>query len=818
MFRYTVTGDEYGIMKLSRITSNYTGSEEYIKHYHGPGDLMEQYQPHEGWAYGNCNTGTQSLQYDLAGITSNAWQRIEMYKKLSTAGQADGKIFWSRNNTVGYQNDALMTRESGFTFQENSFLLGLMFANVRNDGNFHFYIDDVYVSNTQARVEIGNASSFTSCTHREIQIPSAWASGSIAVTVNAGTFGSGTAYLYVVDANGSVNASGYAVTIGGGCTAPSITTQPQSQTKAVGTSVTFSVVASGTAPLSYQWKKNTVNISGATSSSYTIASVQTGDAATYTCYVSNSCGNVTSSGAVLTVSSDIIIDNGGTGTSQSGSWSSSTYYSGYYGSNYMYAPDATGHWYQWVGTLTAGTYQVYAWWQAVAGRPTDVVFNITHSSGTANVTKNQSTGGSTWNLLGTYTFGTTGTVRLNSSANGTEGACADAVKFVRVTTNYTITASAGTGGTITPSGAVVVAQGANQSFTIAKNTGYVISQVAVDGVNQGAITSYTFTNVQANHTIAATFVRSTQAYYNFNAGSGTTLADLSGYANNGTITGATWSTSGKYSNCLVFNGTTNYVSVPDANSLDLTNAMTLEAWVYPTATLANWQTVIAKETTGNIVYSLYANGQNPAANRPTAIIQTNVGRYYVQGTAIVAPNVWTHLATVYDGSTLKMYVNGTQVGSVAASGSINVSAMPLKLGSNAAWGEWYKGRMDDVYIYNRALTSTEINTDKNTTGLKSALLNPGMPTGTSDFTNPEENLKVFFSPAGLQVSYISDLAGNEKAMVTVYDIRGRLIQQYPSDTETLRSGIILNKAQWPAGLYFVRVTTVKANLSKSVMK
>lgn len=88
---------------------------------------------------------------------------------------------------------------------------------------------------------------------------------------------------------------------GPSCTAPAITTQPQSQTKCTGQSVTFTVAASGTTPLSYQWKKNGTNISGATSSSYTISSVTTGDAANYTCYVSNACGNVTSNAATLTV-------------------------------------------------------------------------------------------------------------------------------------------------------------------------------------------------------------------------------------------------------------------------------------------------------------------------------------------------------------------------------------------------------------------------------------------------------------------------------------------------------------------------------------
>jgi osmotically-inducible protein OsmY len=70
---------------------------------------------------------------------------------------------------------------------------------------------------------------------------------------------------------------------------------------------------------------------------------------------------------------------------------------------------------------------------------------------------------------------------------------------------YTITASAGTGGTISPSGSVSVSHGASKTFTISANAGYQIASVTVDGASQGTISSYTFSNVTANHTMAATF-------------------------------------------------------------------------------------------------------------------------------------------------------------------------------------------------------------------------------------------------------------------------------------------------------------------------
>ncbi len=68
---------------------------------------------------------------------------------------------------------------------------------------------------------------------------------------------------------------------------------------------------------------------------------------------------------------------------------------------------------------------------------------------------------------------------------------------------FTITASAGANGTITPSGAVIVNIGANQLFTITPDTGYHVDSLLVDGVNQGSLTTFTFTNVTANHIIRA---------------------------------------------------------------------------------------------------------------------------------------------------------------------------------------------------------------------------------------------------------------------------------------------------------------------------
>ena len=94
---------------------------------------------------------------------------------------------------------------------------------------------------------------------------------------------------------------------------------------------------------------------------------------------------------------------------------------------------------------------------------------------------------------GSYTF-------TNVQADGTIAAT-----FGTPVTTYTITATAGAGGTISPAGAQTVASGASKTFAITPAAGYRVNTLTVDGAAVAAATSYTFTNVTANHTIAATF-------------------------------------------------------------------------------------------------------------------------------------------------------------------------------------------------------------------------------------------------------------------------------------------------------------------------
>jgi chitodextrinase len=195
------------------------------------------------------------------------------------------------------------------------------------------------------------------------------------------------------------------------------------------------------------------------------------------------------------------------------------------------------------------------------------------------------------------------------------------------------------------------------------------------------------------------------AAYSFDEGTGTTVGDLSGHANNGVIENATWTASGRFGNALLFNGSNAMVTVPDSASLRLTTGMTLEAWVNPSVANSGWKDVVYK---GNDNY--YLEGATPSGVPMIGVNAGGSAREAFSGAAL-PPNTWTFLAATYDGTTVRLYVNGTQVASQTASGTITTSAYPLQIGGDSIWGQFFQGRIDEVRVYDTALTTGQVQAD-----------------------------------------------------------------------------------------------------------
>jgi len=297
-------------------------------------------------------------------------------------------------------------------------------------------------------------------------------------------------YSYTISTSSSPSAGG--TTSGGG-------------SKTYGSSVTVSATAN-TGYTFTNWTESGTVVS--TSSSYTFT-----------------CTGAKTLVANFTLKTYTITSSAGTGGSISPSGSTTVSYGG--SQTYTITP-STGYNISSVtvdgtsqGAISSYTFSSVTAAHTISATFTLKTYTITSSAGTGG---SISPSGSTTVSYGgsqAYTITpSTGYEISNVEIDGLSEGVLTSITFSNVTAShiisatfslktYTITSSAGTGGTINPSGSTTVSYGGSQKYTITPSTGYNISSVTVDGTSQGAISSYTFSSVTAAHTISATFALKT---------------------------------------------------------------------------------------------------------------------------------------------------------------------------------------------------------------------------------------------------------------------------------------------------------------------
>lgn len=211
-------------------------------------------------------------------------------------------------------------------------------------------------------------------------------------------------------------------------------------------------------------------------------------------------------------------------------------------------------------------------------------------------------------------------------------------------------------------------------------------------------------------------------YWTFDEGSGTVAHDSSGNGNSGTLTNyqdttlSQWVT-GRYGSALKFDGVGNFVKVPDSSSLDFSSAVTVMAWVYlpAGAHLSNTKILVKNAVNGaaNVDFGI----QNDSGTLVVYMGQDEGTPYtIVYSVGHVPRNSWTNVAMTYNGTFIDIYINGTLDSSHYYTGGFSTNnGMPLCIGSanyqGAAGGTPYgfiNGTIDDVIMYNRALTQSQI--------------------------------------------------------------------------------------------------------------
>jgi hypothetical protein len=386
-------------------------------------------------------------------------------------------------------------------------------------------------------------------------------------------------------------------------------------------------------------------------------------------------------------------------------------------------------------TATAGIGQVWLGWTASTDNVGVTGYEV-HRSTTAGFTPSGATLLTTVSGVGyvdsAVTAGTTYRYRVIAK----DAALNSSVPSNEASGTPTSDTAAPTVSVSSPAAGATVSGTVSLAATAADNVGVVGVQFRVDGTNVGAEdTSSPFgaswnsssvangahsvtavardaagnvtTSAPVSITVSNAAPTGLVAAFGFDEVSGTSVVDRSGLGNTGTVSGATRSATGRHGGALSFDGVNDSVSVPDAASLDLTNNLTLSAWVRPTGA-TGWRTVLMKERPGSQSYSLYASSGVAA---PSGWLVVGSAEQELLSPSVLPANTWSHLAFTYDGAFTRLYINGVEVINQPLTGSAVVGTGALKIGGNAIWGEWFAGLIDEVRLYNRALTPAQLQTD-----------------------------------------------------------------------------------------------------------
>ena len=477
-----------------------------------------------------------------------------------------------------------------------------------------------------------------------------------------------------------------------GTNPPAIISQPADVAAIVGSIAVFTVGVSGSTPLTYQWEFNGTNLTGATSAALTISNVQSSNVGVYSAMVSNLYGSVTSSNASLTILTPPSI-------------------------------------------ITQPQDQT-----VMQGAP--VTLSVT-ASGDSPLSYQ-------WRVGGTLLVGAT-----NSSLNIAAAQATDAGNY-RVLVSNPVGSILSSNAVLTVnSGPVIIAQPVDSTVTAGNNAVFSVNVVGslplvyqwqFNGTNLsgGTASSFTVANAQAANagTYSVTITNGFGSVTSSNADlavnplncfpapsgmvgwwplDGNWIDLING--DTGIASGGTNFATGKVAQAMVFNGSNRSVRIPASTNLDVGSGggMSIETWIKPASVssaqpLVEWnsnaggsagigaQFWIAVGASGGGSGSLWAN-----------LIESNLTPHQLSSTTgLVVANVYQHVALTYDKSSgmAVIYLNGVSV----AQANLGTNFVPstksdvyLGLRPPGGFGPvYYNGAMDEVSIYSRALTATEV--------------------------------------------------------------------------------------------------------------
>lgn len=224
-----------------------------------------------------------------------------------------------------------------------------------------------------------------------------------------------------------------------------------------------------------------------------------------------------------------------------------------------------------------------------------------------------------------------------------------------------------------------------------------------------AFLSCLYVNAQCGCTSSDTINQGLVACYPFNGNAN----DQTLNNNHGVVSGATLTTDrfGNPNSAYYFDGVNDGIEVARSSSLEPSFAMSACAWVYKESSSNAWTPILSKRYSIPDPYNSYSMDGGAGINQRwmVNICKGTVGSQRSVFSNMARPyNQWEFLVMVYDGVHLKMYINGIEENKLSVSGAIGYSSLGFYIGKNTVYDQFFKGKIDDVRIYNRALSSCEV--------------------------------------------------------------------------------------------------------------
>ena len=225
--------------------------------------------------------------------------------------------------------------------------------------------------------------------------------------------------------------------------------------------------------------------------------------------------------------------------------------------------------------------------------------------------------------------------------------------------------------------------------------------------------------------------------YSFDEAAGAVANDSSGNGNTATLNNGVARVPGRYGSAVSLDGVNDYLAIPNSTSTNISGTgLTLSTWINPQSLSGGDSVVIGKFwnttwTAPNYQYGIELDG----GTTPHFYVGTTGGLLGAQMGGPLPISQWSNLAVVFNGTQVQFYLNGVLVNALPVSTSITARGNVMNVGADERPGQFFKGLMDDLRIYNRALSPSEVQSDMNT------------PLGSAGSSDPTPPTVFIVSPA-----------------------------------------------------------------------